>query len=92
MTLAQRLARYRERKGWSKRQLGRIAKVPQSRISEIEAGKNKQPTAGTIRRLARALDISMEELWEGEHYGSTEPPGTDVIGVVAVPVSPAVTT
>jgi transcriptional regulator with XRE-family HTH domain len=85
LSLAERVIRYRKRKGWSPKELSDAAQVPPSRISEIEAGKNKWPTAETIRRLARALDVSMEQLWGGEEYEERAPAGESEIGVLISP-------
>lgn len=63
-TLAQKLARYRERQGVSQQALAEKANVPQSSISRIESGLLTNPGIVCLQRLADALNISLLELVE----------------------------
>jgi transcriptional regulator with XRE-family HTH domain len=49
------IKRLREEKGWSQLALAKRAKVPQSYISELEAGDKRNPGIETLRKLAKAL-------------------------------------
>ncbi|PIP17181.1 MAG: hypothetical protein COX44_01335, partial [Candidatus Portnoybacteria bacterium CG23_combo_of_CG06-09_8_20_14_all_37_13] len=48
--------------GLSQERLARLANVANNTIVKIEAGKNKNPTLETLRKVAKALDISVDEL------------------------------
>jgi ribosome-binding protein aMBF1 (putative translation factor) len=55
------LAVLRLRKGWSQRTLAEAAGMKQPHIARLESGQN-DPSLDTMRRLAHALGISIEEL------------------------------
>ena len=59
------LKQWRERRGWSLRQLGERSGVSFANISNIEAGK-LDPRLSTLERLARALGISVRGLFPTE--------------------------
>lgn len=48
-------------KGWNQTQLGTVARIHQTFISEIERGVGL-PTPDQQQRLARALDVPVETL------------------------------
>lgn len=52
----------REAKGLSQRDLAQLAEVTQSLISFLESGERENASIPTVRRLARALDVSLEDL------------------------------
>jgi transcriptional regulator with XRE-family HTH domain len=54
----------REAKGMTQLQLATKSKVPQGYISELEAGKKKNPGLDVLKRLARALGVPVTELLE----------------------------
>ena len=72
-TLGERIRYWREWKGLSQAELGRRTGIPQPRISEMESGGNRWRSADTLYRIAKALDITVELLLEGEGYDSTKP-------------------
>ncbi len=51
----------RRHKNWSQKQLGDVARIHQTFISEIERGVGL-PTPDQRQRLARALDVDVETL------------------------------
>ncbi|TEB04784.1 HTH-type transcriptional regulator Xre [Pelotomaculum schinkii] len=61
--LAQRLTALRGNR--SQTELARKAGIPQSAISEIEAGK-RIPRTDTLQKLATALGVSVAELLDDE--------------------------
>jgi transcriptional regulator with XRE-family HTH domain len=73
MTPGERVLKYRTQKGWSQSKLADVSKVPQPTISDLEHNLIPRPAAETIRRLARALDVTMNQLWEGEEYEGPKP-------------------
>ena len=57
-TFAQDLREARLAKGWSQRELGERAGLPQAHISRIESG-SIDPQSSTVQELARLLDLEM---------------------------------
>ncbi len=56
------LRKLREAKGLSQEKLARLADVANNTIIKIEAGKNKNPTLDTLKKISKALDVSVDEL------------------------------
>ncbi|MGH2362535.1 MAG: helix-turn-helix domain-containing protein [bacterium] len=56
------LKRIREGKGMTQLELARRAKVPQGYLSELEAGRKKNPGIETLRKIAKALGVPVAEL------------------------------
>lgn len=52
----------REAKGLSQEKLARMADVANNTIIKIEAGKNQNPTLDTLKKIAKALDASLDDL------------------------------
>lgn len=61
-SIAKNLRKIRESKGLSQEKLARLSDVANNTIVKIEAGKNKNPTLETLKKIASALDISLDEL------------------------------
>src|SRR5918997_6538860 len=55
--------RLRQEKGWNQTELAFYAGLAPSVISEIETGK-RNPSAGTLHKLAEALDVDVPDLFE----------------------------
>ena len=49
-------------KGWGPDELASRAEISRTALYQIESGKTGLPRAGTLRRIAVALDVSMDEL------------------------------
>src|SRR5690242_14839911 len=62
MSLAQRVREFRYSKGWGPDELASRAAISRTALYQIESGKTELPRAGTLRRIALALDVSMETL------------------------------
>jgi transcriptional regulator with XRE-family HTH domain len=62
MSLAQRIRDFRYSKGWGPDELANRAEISRTALYQIESGKTELPRAGTLRRIAVALEIPMEEL------------------------------
>jgi len=60
--LSKNLRKLREAKQLSQEKLARLAGVSNNTIIKIEAGKNKNPTLETLRKITRALEISIDDL------------------------------
>ncbi|ACM61502.1 DNA-binding XRE family transcriptional regulator [Caldicellulosiruptor bescii] len=63
--VGKKLRKLRTQKGLSQQQLAKIAGVPQSTIWYIER-ENRNPTIKTMKRLATALGVSIEEFLDSE--------------------------
>jgi transcriptional regulator with XRE-family HTH domain len=62
MSLAQRVRDIRYAKGWGPDELANRAEISRTALYQIESGKTGLPRAGTLRRIAVALDVPMENL------------------------------
>jgi transcriptional regulator with XRE-family HTH domain len=62
MSLAQRVRDIRYSKGWGPDELANRAEISRTALYQIESGKTGLPRAGTLRRIAVALEVPMEDL------------------------------
>ena len=62
MSLAQRVRDIRYAKGWGPDELANRAEISRTALYQIESGKTGLPRAGTLRRIAVALEVPMENL------------------------------
>src|SRR3954465_10273122 len=62
MTLAQRVRDHRYTKGWGPDELASRAEISRTALYQIESGKTELPRAGTLRRIAKAVDVSTDSL------------------------------
>ncbi len=60
--ISKTLRKLREQKGLTQEKLARLADVSNNTVIKIEAGKNQNPTLETLKRLAKALDITVDDL------------------------------
>lgn len=60
MTLGERLKAARTARGWSYDKLARMAEVAKGTVVEIERGRS--PRIDTLRRIADALGVSLDDL------------------------------
>jgi DNA-binding XRE family transcriptional regulator len=60
--LAKKVKQLREKLGLSQEKLARLADVSNNTIINIEAGKQDNPTIDTLKKVAKALDIPVEDL------------------------------
>ena len=60
--IASNLRKLRKAKGLSQERLARLANVANNTIVKIEAGKNKNPTLDTLKKIAKVLEVSVDEL------------------------------
>jgi transcriptional regulator with XRE-family HTH domain len=76
MSLAQRVRDFRYSKGWGPDELASRAEISRTALYQIESSKTELPRAGTLRRIAVALDVPMEDLLgNGEPETASPPPG-----------------
>ena len=57
MSLAQRVRDIRYAKGWGPDELANRAEISRTALYQIESGKTGLPRAGTLRRIAVALEV-----------------------------------
>jgi transcriptional regulator with XRE-family HTH domain len=60
--LANNIKRLREAKGLSQEKLARLADVANNTLIKMESGENKNPTLETLKKVAKALEISVDDL------------------------------
>jgi XRE family transcriptional regulator of biofilm formation len=61
-SLGEKVQRLRHRRGWSQRELARLARLSQPVVSALERGVRKDTTGRTLVRLAFALETSVDYL------------------------------
>ncbi len=60
--LANNIMKLRKQKGLSQEKLARLSDVANNTIIKMETGENDNPTLETLRKVAKALDVSVDEL------------------------------
>lgn len=60
--ITKNLRKLRESKKLSQEKLARLADVANNTIIKIEAGKNQNPTLKTLKKVAKALEVSIDDL------------------------------
>ena len=60
--LSKNVKRLREAKGLSQEKLARLADVANNTLIKMETGENKNPTLETLKKVAKALGVSVDEL------------------------------
>jgi len=60
--LANNIKKLRESKGLSQEKLARLADVANNTLIKMESGENQNPTLDTLKKVAKALSVSIEEL------------------------------
>ncbi|NCP17439.1 hypothetical protein CO134_00760 [Candidatus Kuenenbacteria bacterium CG_4_9_14_3_um_filter_39_14] len=56
------LKRLREKKKLSQDRLAKLADVANNTIIKIEQGENTNPTLATLKKIAKALGVSLDDL------------------------------
>ena len=60
--LANNIKKLREAKGLSQEKLARLADVANNTLIKMESGENKNPTLDTLKKVAKALNVSVDDL------------------------------
>ena len=60
--IANNLRRLRKKMGLSQEKLARLADISLNTLTIIESGFAKKPTIQTVVKLAKALEVSLDEL------------------------------
>jgi transcriptional regulator with XRE-family HTH domain len=80
MSLAQRVRDIRYAKGWGPDELANRAEISRTALYQIESGKTGLPRAGTLRRIAVALEVPMEDLLGYEDQPEQSPSAPERAG------------
>ena len=60
--LANNIKKLREAKGLSQEKLARLADVANNTLIKMESGENKNPTLDTLKKIAKAFGVSVDDL------------------------------
>ena len=60
--LSNNIKKLREAKGLSQEKLARLADVANNTLIKMESGENKNPTLDTLKKVAKALVVSVDDL------------------------------
>lgn len=60
--IAENLKRLRSKKGYSLEKVARLAELSLNTVVKIENGVNKNPTIETLMKLAKALEVDVNDL------------------------------
>jgi len=61
-TIAENIKKVRNKKGVSQDRLSKMADVAYNTIIKIESGTIQNPTIGTLAKIAKALDVKVDDL------------------------------
>ena len=61
-SITKTVKRFREKMGLSQEKLARLADVSNNTIINIEAGKQNNPTIETLKKIAKALEVGVDDL------------------------------
>ena len=61
-TIAENIKKYRNKIGVSQDRLSKLADVTYNTIIKIESGANINPTIETISKIAKALNVGVDDL------------------------------
>lgn len=73
MTIAEKLRFLRTSKGISQYRLAKLSGVSQPGINKIENGLRNNPSADTLSKLAKALDVQISEFYSDDELCLKEP-------------------
>jgi transcriptional regulator with XRE-family HTH domain len=60
--LSNNIKKLREAKGLSQEKLARLADVANNTLIKMESGENQNPTLVTLKKVAKALSVSVDDL------------------------------
>ena len=61
-TIADNIKKYRQKLGVSQDRLSKMADVTYNTIIKIESGGSKNPTIDTLSKIAKGLNVSVDDL------------------------------
>jgi transcriptional regulator with XRE-family HTH domain len=60
--ISENLKKLREKKGYSLERVARLADLSLNTIVKVENGVNKNPTIETLTKIAKALEVGVDDL------------------------------
>lgn len=60
--ISENLKKLREKKGYSLEKVARLADLSLNTIVKVENGVNKNPTIETLTKIAKALEVGVDDL------------------------------
>lgn len=60
--IADNIKKYRNKMGISQDRLSKLADITYNTIIKIESGANKNPTIETLAKIAKALNVGVDDL------------------------------
>jgi transcriptional regulator with XRE-family HTH domain len=60
--LSKNLKKLREKKGFSQDRLAKLADIANNTVIKIEQGQNINPRLDTLKKIAKALEVSIDGL------------------------------
>lgn len=60
--LGENIKRFRQKRKLTQDKLARLADIPYTSITKIETGVIKRPSVQAVAKIAKALDVTVEEL------------------------------
>jgi len=61
-TIANNIKKYRNKLGVSQDRLSKMADITYNTIIKIESGGNQNPTIDTLSKIAKALEVGVDDL------------------------------
>lgn len=61
-TIAKNIKKYRQKQGISQDKLSKLADIAYNVVIKIESGATPNPTIETMAKIARGLDVSIDDL------------------------------
>lgn len=61
-TIAKNIKKYREKLGISQDKLSKLANIAYNVIIKVESGATPNPTIETMAKIAKGLDVSIDDL------------------------------
>ena len=61
-TISKNIRKLREQKGISQDKLSKLADISLNTIAKLELDETQNPTIETLQKIARALDVKVEDL------------------------------
>ncbi len=61
-TIGKNIKKYRQEKGLSKEKLSKLADLSLNTVVKIELDESPNPTIETIQRIAKSLEVSVDDL------------------------------
>jgi transcriptional regulator with XRE-family HTH domain len=62
MSIANNLKKFRAEKGYSLEKVARLADISLNTVVKIEGGTNQNPTIDTLSKIAKALEVKVDDL------------------------------